>query len=108
MATHPTDIERKIGKLRETIQRHEHLYYVLDAPEISDAEYDRLVQELKKLEEAHPEMITPDSPTQRVGGKPREGFVKASHSRSGSRPLSSRNGVPSASCSRDIVSSGVS
>jgi DNA ligase (NAD+) len=81
MATHPTDIERKIGKLRETIQRHEHLYYVLDAPEISDAEYDRLVQELKKLEEAHPEMITPDSPTQRVGGKPREGFVKASHSR---------------------------
>jgi DNA ligase (NAD+) len=81
MPTDTKDIERKIGKLRETIQRHEHLYYVLDAPEISDAEYDRLMQELKKLEAAHPDLITPDSPTQRVSGKPREGFVKATHSR---------------------------
>src|SRR5260221_14042290 len=81
MPGHPTDIERKIEALRENIRRHEHLYYVLDAPEISDADFDRLMQELKKLEAAHPELITPDSPTQRVGGKPREGFVKVAHSR---------------------------
>src|SRR5215470_3248661 len=73
--------EREIERLREEIRRHEHLYYVLDAPEISDAEFDRLMQELKKLEASHPELITPDSPTQRVGGKPREGFVKVQHSR---------------------------
>jgi DNA ligase (NAD+) len=75
------DAERKIESLREQIRRHEHLYYVLDAPEISDAEFDRLMQELKRLESAHPEIVTPDSPTQRVGGKPREGFVKVTHSR---------------------------
>jgi DNA ligase (NAD+) len=73
--------ERKINELRETIRRHEHLYYVLDTPEISDAEYDVLMQDLKRLEAAHPELIMPDSPTQRVGGKPREGFVKVEHSR---------------------------
>src|SRR5215470_5949666 len=73
--------EREIERLREEIRRHENLYYVLDAPEISDAEFDRLMQELKRLEAAHPELITPDSPTQRVGGKPREGFVKVEHSR---------------------------
>ena len=71
----------KIEKLREELRRHEHLYYVLDAPEISDAEYDALMNELKKLEAAHPELVTPDSPTQRVGGKPAEGFKKAQHSR---------------------------
>ncbi len=75
------DIQRKIDSLRDEIRRHEHLYYVLDAPEISDAEFDRLMQELKRLEAEHPELITPDSPTQRVGGKPREGFVKVEHSR---------------------------
>jgi DNA ligase (NAD+) len=75
------DIDRKIESLRDQIRRHEHLYYVLDAPEISDAEFDRLMQELKRLEAAHPELLTPDSPTQRVGGKPREGFVKVAHSR---------------------------
>jgi len=53
---------------------------VLDAPEITDAEYDAMMRELKGLEEAHPELVTPDSPTQRVGGKPREGFVKVAHS----------------------------
>src|SRR5215510_4172879 len=74
-------IEREIEKLREEIRRHENLYYVLDAPEISDAEFDRLMQELKRMEAAHPELVTPDSPTQRVGGKPREGFVKVQHSR---------------------------
>ena len=72
---------KKIEKLRDEIRRHEHLYYVLDAPEIGDAEYDALVNQLKKLEAAHPELITPDSPTQRVGGKPAEGFRKAQHSR---------------------------
>ena len=53
---------------------------MLDDPEISDADYDALMNELKALEHAHPELITPDSPTQRVGGKPREGFVKVPHS----------------------------
>ena len=71
-----TDIEA----LREQIRHHEHRYYVLDDPEISDAEFDLLMQQLKKVEGAHPELITPDSPTQRVGGKPREGFIKAQHS----------------------------
>jgi DNA ligase (NAD+) len=81
MPTRPKDIERQVEDLREEIRRHEHLYYVLDTPEISDADFDRLMQELKQLEAAHPELITPDSPTQRVGGKPREGFVKVPHSR---------------------------
>src|SRR5215472_18800487 len=72
--------EVEIEDLREEIRRHEHLYYVLDAPEISDADFDRMMQELKQLEAANPELVTPDSPTQRVGGKPREGFIKAQHS----------------------------
>ena len=67
--------------LRGKIRHHEHRYYVLDDPEISDAEFDRLMRELKALEAEHPKLVTPDSPTQRVGGKPREGFVKAPHSR---------------------------
>jgi DNA ligase (NAD+) len=69
-----------IDSLRDEIRRHEYRYYVLDDPQISDADFDRLMNELKKLEAAHPELITPDSPTQRVGGKPREGFVKVAHS----------------------------
>ena len=77
----PKGIQAEIEKLREEIRRNEHLYYVLDAPELPDAEFDQLMQELKRLEAAHPELITPDSPTQRVGGKPREGFVKVVHSR---------------------------
>src|SRR5947209_13760979 len=75
------NIRSRVDSLRDEIRRHEHLYYVLDAPEISDAEYDQLMLELKRLEAEHPELITPDSPTQRVGGKPREGFVKVEHSR---------------------------
>ena len=74
------DLQRQIDALREKIRHHEHRYYVLDDPEISDAEFDRLVNELKALETQHPELITADSPTQRVGGKPREGFVKIPHS----------------------------
>ena len=65
--------------LREKIRRHEYLYYVLDQPEISDAAFDRLMEQLKKLEAEHPELRTPDSPTQRVGGAPREGFQQVRH-----------------------------
>ena len=68
-------------ELRAELRRHEHLYYVMDAPVISDAEYDTLMNELKRLEAAHPELLTLDSPTQRVGGKPAEGFQKVKHSR---------------------------
>ncbi len=75
-----TNIQQKVDRLREELRRHEHLYYVLDAPEITDVEYDALMRELTALEQAHPELLTPDSPTQRVGGKPREGFVKVPHS----------------------------
>jgi DNA ligase (NAD+) len=71
----------RAAELRLELRRHEHLYYVLDAPEIGDAEYDALMNELKRIEAAHPELVTPDSPTQRVGGKPAEGFVKVRHSR---------------------------
>jgi DNA ligase (NAD+) len=73
-------IAQEIDKLRKEIQRHEYLYYVLDQPEISDAEFDQLMRRLQQLEAQHPELVTPDSPTQRVGGKPREGFVKVRHS----------------------------
>jgi DNA ligase (NAD+) len=66
--------------LREEIRHHEYQYYVLDQPEISDAEYDVLMRRLQKIEEEHPELTTPDSPTQRVGGKAREGFQKVPHS----------------------------
>ena len=77
----PSAVEQRILELRAALVRHEHLYYVLDAPEISDAAYDALMNELKRLESDHPELVTPDSPTQRVGGKPAEGFRKAPHSR---------------------------
>src|SRR5712664_1220504 len=73
-------IDKKIEALREKIRHHEYRYYVLDDPELSDADFDKRMNELKRLEAEHPELITPDSPTQRVGGKPREGFVKARHS----------------------------
>jgi DNA ligase (NAD+) len=68
-------------ELRSELRRHEHLYYVMDAPVISDAEYDALMNELKRIEADHPELLTADSPTQRVGGKPAEGFRKVRHSR---------------------------
>ncbi len=71
----------QINALRQEIEHHEHRYYVLDAPEITDAQYDRLMNRLKALEGEHPELLTPDSPTQRVGGKPKEGFAKVAHSR---------------------------
>src|ERR1700730_12492032 len=74
------DLEKKIESLREKIRHHEYLYYVIDHPEISDSEFDKLTQQLKNLEAEHPELITADPPHQRVGGKPREGFVKVPHS----------------------------
>lgn len=74
------DPANKAEGLKQTIRHHERQYYVLDDPEITDAEYDELVRDLQKLEAEHPELITPDSPTQRVGGQPREGFQKLPHS----------------------------
>jgi DNA ligase (NAD+) len=76
-----TNPAKRAEQLRADLRHHEHLYYVLDAPAISDAEYDTLMNELKRTEAAHPELLTPDSPTQRVGGKPAEGFKKVRHSR---------------------------
>lgn len=74
------DVAREMEELRTELRRHEHLYYVLDQPEISDAGYDRMMRRLRQLEQQHPERVTPDSPTQRVGGVPREGFFKVEHS----------------------------
>jgi DNA ligase (NAD+) len=71
----------RAAELRAELRHHEHLYYVLDAPTITDAGYDALMNELKQIEAAHPELVTADSPTQRVGGKPAEGFRKVAHSR---------------------------
>src|SRR5207253_4931983 len=65
----------------DEIRRHEDLYYLEDNPEISDREYDGLIEELRQLEEKHPELVTPDSPTQRVGGRPVEGFPEFVHRR---------------------------
>ena len=73
------EIKSKIEKLRAEINRHNYLYYVQDNPEISDAEYDRLMQELKRLEEEYPQFLTPDSPTQRVGAAPLEAFGVVDH-----------------------------
>src|SRR5256714_6218326 len=72
---------REIESLREEIRRHEELYYVHDSPEISDAEYDALLVRLQQLESEYPDLVTPDSPTQRVGGRPAEGFDEYVHRR---------------------------
>src|SRR6266481_9322201 len=74
-------IEKTIKDLREEIQRHEDLYYLQDNPEISDREYDALIDKLRQLEEQNPKFISPDSPTQRVGGRPAEGFPEFFHRR---------------------------
>lgn len=73
------DPARRIESLREAIRRHDHLYYVVDRPEIADTEYDALFHELRELEEAHPELVTPDSPTRRVSGQVSEKFQPARH-----------------------------
>jgi len=75
----PTDPAHEIGALRDEIRRHDLKYYIEAAPEISDLEYDRLLARLKVLEAAHPGMITPDSPTQRIGDRPVEGLEQAEH-----------------------------
>src|SRR5450432_925789 len=80
MAKAAKNLGKRIEALREKIRHHEHLYFVMDAPEVSDLEFDQLMNELKAMEAEHPELVTPDSPSQRVGGKPREGFGKAPHS----------------------------
>jgi DNA ligase (NAD+) len=80
----PKNLQRaraEIEKLREQINRHNHLYYVLDAPELTDAEYDALMRRLETLETEHPELLTPDSPTQRIGAKPSEKFAIVVHRR---------------------------
>ena len=70
---------REVASLRREIRRHDHAYYVLDAPVLSDAEYDLLFRRLQELEERHPELVTDDSPTQRVGGKPAGRFAEVKH-----------------------------
>ena len=71
--------EKRIAALRDEIRRHEHLYYALNRPEISDQDYDALERELRDLEARHPDLVTPDSPTQRVGEEPSEGFPAVVH-----------------------------
>ena len=73
------DMRARIEAIRAAIRRHDHLYYVLDRPAISDAEYDRLFEELRRLEDAHPELVTPDSPTRRVAGQPSASFPQVRH-----------------------------
>jgi len=73
-------VEKEIERLRDEIRRHEYLYYVLNQPEISDFEFDQLMRRLQDLEREHPELVTPDSPTQRVGGQPAAEFPKVRHS----------------------------
>ena len=77
----PASVKKEIEELREKLRYHEYRYYVLDDPEISDAAYDRMMSRLKELEAAYPELVTPDSPTVRVGGAPREGFSTVRHAR---------------------------
>ncbi|HKR01366.1 MAG TPA: hypothetical protein VJT09_11880, partial [Pyrinomonadaceae bacterium] len=81
MSTSRQRTEGEIQSLRDEIRRHEELYYVHDNPEITDAEYDALMTRLQQLESERPELITPDSPTQRVGGRPAEGFAEYVHRR---------------------------
>ena len=73
------DLRARAGDLRRQIQLHDHRYYVLNSPLVSDYEYDQLMQELREIEAAHPELLTPDSPTQRVAGEPGDRFVKVRH-----------------------------
>ena len=73
--------EQQIDALREELRHHEYLYYVMDAPQWTEAQYDARMNQLRALEAEHPGLITSDSPTQRVGGKPKEGFAKVAHSR---------------------------
>src|SRR4030065_351340 len=75
----PETIRKKVEKFQEEIEYHNYRYYVLDQPEIPDAEYDRLMREMEKLEEQYPELRSPNSPTQRVGAPPLEAFQIVRH-----------------------------
>ena len=75
----PTSVVEEIGTLRAAIRHHEERYYILHDPEISDTEFDHLLHRLRELEGAHPELVTPDSPTQRVSGRPVDGFATVEH-----------------------------
>src|SRR4029453_3595875 len=113
MSHQPTEVEPHLAQLRQEIRRHNELYYVESRPEISDAEYDRLWRELVALEEAHPELITPDSPTRQPGGRagvwgrggrppppaPPRGLWAKKRSRGGAGP-SSRGGAASSAAPR--------
>ena len=72
-------VSKEIKQLREEINHHNYLYYVQDAPEIPDSEYDRLLRELQQLEQQYPELIVPESPTQRVGAAPLSAFAEVKH-----------------------------
>lgn len=74
-----SSLEQRLNQLRDQLRHHEYLYHVLDAPEVPDAEYDRLMRELRELEAEHPELITDDSPTQRVGAAPLSAFDQVTH-----------------------------
>src|SRR3954454_7765747 len=76
MSTPP---EQRLKELRDAIRHHEERYYIHSSPEISDEEFDRLLHELERLEAEHPDLVTPDSPTQRVAGRPTEGFATVEH-----------------------------
>jgi len=93
------NIKQEIEELREEIRHHEYCYHVLDSPEISDAEFDELMQKLQALEAEHPEYLSPDSPTQRVGGEPLDSFEKVEHS----IPMRSLGNVFNAGELRDFV-----
>src|SRR5690242_9579741 len=73
------DAEKRLQALRRELQRHSHLYYVLDAPEVTDSEYDRLTRDVNALEAEHPDLVTPDSPSQRVGAAPAAEFGEVRH-----------------------------
>ena len=75
----PTAAQKRAAELREAIEKHDHNYYVLDAPTVADAEYDALYRELEALENTYPSLVTPDSPTQRVGGAPLPEFAPVRH-----------------------------
>ena len=77
--TIPTDLQQQASELRKLINRHNYLYYVIDNPDITDSEYDRLFQTLQQLEAEHPTLLTADSPTQRVGGKALDKFSQITH-----------------------------
>ena len=79
MSTHPSDITARLQVLRDAIRHHEERYYVHNDPEIADEEFDRLLHELERLEAEHPDLVTADSPTQRVAGRPVEGFDTVEH-----------------------------